>query len=74
MINLDRAASIAKDFLERTCGYLSYELQEISLKNDRWVVSYKPGEVFIKYLSVSNLYTVEVVKKRVGVLSFKRGS
>jgi hypothetical protein len=66
VINLDRAATIAKDFLDRTCGYNVYELQEISLKNDKWVVIYKP-----RYLS-TGLHTVEVHKENGDILSFKR--
>jgi len=67
MINLDRAASIAKDFLNRTCGLNIYELQEIGLKTDKWVVIYKPQYG-------AGLYTVEVGKESGEILNFKKGS
>jgi hypothetical protein len=67
MINLDRAASIAKDFLTRTCGLDIYELQEIGLENDKWIVIYKPHYG-------AGLYTVELGKESGEILSFKRGS
>ena len=70
MINLDQAATIAKDFLNRTCGYLLYELQEIDLTNDRWVVTYKS----MPFIGTPTLYKIEVDRENGEVLSFKRGS
>ncbi len=67
MINLDRAASKAKDFLTRTCGLDIYELEEIGLESERWVVIYKPQYG-------AGLYTVEVDRGSGDILNFKKNS
>lgn len=72
MINLDRAVSIAKDFLQRTCGYYLYELQEVNLENDKWVVCYKSKPWVYVGMPPYTLYTIELDKENGEIIRFKK--